>query len=247
MRKCAKYGLVTLLMFCFATSVKAEECSYEKQVELSNKAATVKATYESVDIKTGEKLILEDTEEEVDDVVKGFKVKILNITEDLMVTITDNQSNTSKSYYYSDTDKGTLTLQEQEANIVRSYTVEIKGFYEGCEGTDLRTVALIVPKYNSYSTLAICDEYPEFEYCQEYLTSGNDISVTEFLTRIDKYQESHKSETEKKENKKQSFIDKVKEFFKKNKKAIVIVAIAVVIVGVATATILIVRRRSRLI
>ena len=246
MRKKAKYILASLLMFCFTTSVNAEECSYEKQVELNNLAATVRATYEEVEIDSGESYIPED-ENDPDGAIMlhGFKVVIMNITKDLRVTVKDEYTGDSKEYMYSDTNNGVIELEQRVADDVYNYTIVVKGAVEECDNGDLRTINLIVPKYNNYSEYDVCKEYPEFEYCQKYITSLQDISMPEFIERADAYKKNHESETEKRKNNEKS--NSIKEFFNKNKKTIIIIAGIIIVIGGATTAILIIRRRSRLI
>ena len=241
MRKKAKYILASLLMFCVATSVNAEECSYDKQVELNNLAAQVKAVYEESEIDSGATYI---PEEEGDPdgpiMLHAFKTKILNVSKDIVVRVEDESGDT-KVYGYSDSDNGTIVLDEKIADTVYNYTITVVGAKEDCDGQELRTISLVVPRYNDYSEYAVCKEYPEFEYCKKYTTDLENISMTEFVNKAESYKKSHKSETEKKQEKKNE------SFIKKNKKTIIIIASVIAIVGVATAAILIIRRRSRLI
>ena len=243
MRKSAKCVLATLLMFCFAGNVKAAECSYDKQVELNNQAATVKAIYEEVEIDTGEtksyvdpETGIIDTENQIAVKVKGFKVNIMNITNDIMVKV--NGSN----YYYSDTNNGTLTLPARTADEVRNYDIKISAYGGDCAAEDLRTINLVTPMYNYYSELNFCKENPDFEYCQEYVTIPVSDNLDEFLNKAGNYSEKNNGKEVKKEDKK-SFVDILKE----NKTIVIISVSGIMVVGVATAAIIVIKRRSRLI
>ena len=261
MRKKAKYILASLLMFCFTTSVKAEECSYEKQVELNNIAATVKATYEETKIDTGLKTHpVDPATGEIDPNKEepyyedGFKVKILNITENIYVRVADTSKTTSyydedgdliedekeTYYYYEDTDKGTLTLDTISADTIHTYEIEIYDLAEDCSIGELRKITFRTPMYNSYSSLGACVENPEFEYCKKYISQPLNITLTDFMKRYDEYIEKNQKVTEEKEN-------KLKDFYEKNKKVILITGSILIIVGVATTAIIVIRRRSRLI
>ena len=244
MRKKAKYILASLLMFCIiTTSVNAEgECSYDKQVELNNLAATVKAVYEEVEIDSGVTYIAEEEGDPDGPIMlPGFKIKILNLSENLSVTVSESESGLMDSYSYLDSKNGTIEIEEKLADSVYNYTIEIFGSIEGCDSQKLRTINLVVPRYNEFSEYEICKDYPEYEYCQKYTTSMENITMNEFVKRVENYKKNHKSETsETKENKKS-----VTEVLK-NKKVVAVIII-VAIVGVATTTILIIRRRSRLI
>lgn len=248
--KYIKYIILSLLSFCFVVNVSAEECSYEKQVELNNIASTVKATYEEVEIDTGETTyyVNPETDEvdinkEVSVTQKGFDIKILNITDDLYITITNQNTGDSKDYYYSNSNSGTISLGVINAQEITTYSIKISA-YRNCSGQELRTINLVIPKYNEYSELAFCNENPDFQYCQKYVTSEDyDITFEQFYKAMEKYKEENplKEEIVKKEDK-----DKFKEFFEKNKK-VLIIAIAILIVGGTTTVIIVIRRRSRLI
>lgn len=250
MRKNAKCVLVALLSFCFVVNVNAAECSYEKQVELNNIASTVKATYEEVEIDTGETTIVtENTEEhKMGDVIKitkpGFAVKILNISNDIGVTIEDSYSN-SKTYYYSDTDNGSLTLEAVPADDVITYTISVFGFTNDCAGTELRTITVVTPVYNSYSEYLACDNYPEYEYCQKYLTTNTDISFDKFTEGLNQYanQIENNQKVEEENTNKNSIMD----FIKKNKQVIILIISVLAVISLIIIIIFMIRKKKRII
>lgn len=226
-------------------TVNAQECSYDKQVELNDLAATVKATYEEVEIDTGrtqhpvdeEGMI--DTEKEIPLLEKGFKVKILNITEELYVRITDGEG-LNRTYKYSDTNNGTIELEARNADTVRNYRIEILAAKDNCAGTSLRNAYVVTPKYNLYSEYQFCKEHSNLDYCSEYTTSDT-LSLDSFLKKIENYKDDAKNK--KNENDKKGIIN----FIKENKILFIIITSIVVIAGVATAAIIVIKRRSRLI
>lgn len=243
MRKSAKCVLAALLTLCFAGNVNAAECSYEKQVKLGEIASTVKATYEEVEIDTGEtksyvdpETGLIDTEKEIPVKIKGFKVKIMNITKDILIKVDGN------AYYYSNTNNGTLILPAKAADKIRTYDIKVVAYGGDCAAEELRTITLVTPMYNDYSEMKICKENTEFEYCQKYVTTNIDYNLEEFLREVSKYNQKNKQEIQKKEENK-SFID----MLKSNKKIIIVSVSGIIVVGVATAAIIVIKRRSRLI
>ena len=250
MRKYAKYVLVTLLMFCVATSVNAEGCDYKKKVELNKQASTVKAVYEEVKIDSGVKYYDESegiSEADAEEVYyQGFKVQILNITKDIYVHVESGLDDSEKDYYYTDSKDGIIDLGEHSADYAYSIKITVFPLVENC-GELLRTITLNVPRYNTLSEYDACKEYPNFEYCKTYVNSNEEVSLSKFSNRLETYKKSNKSITEIKKEEEQKNKNKLKEFFKKYKKEIVIGIIVIAIVGVATTTILIIRRRSRLI
>ncbi len=248
MRKNAKYILVSLLSFCFAVNVNAAECSYEKQVELNNIASTVKATYEAVDIDSGEKYYDETFDENGNPnmkeyYVKGFKVKLLNITNELSAEVT-NSLGQSRTISYSDTDNGTIDLWTNKAENLITYSIKIRAADGDCAGIELRTIEILIPRYNYYSETSFCQNNPEFEYCQEFTTSSSDIDSIKFDEMSKKYTEEKNKDNKKEKIQKNSFLNKIKIFFKE--KGVIIFSI-IGIMGLIVVILLIIRKRRRLI
>lgn len=248
MRKRAKYMLATLLMFCFTVNVKAAECSYEKQVELNNIASTVKATYEEVEIDTGETKSYVDEEgiiypdKRVPVKEKGFNVKILNITKDISVSVTSDDGAVDKTLFYSDSNNGTIDLTTTIADKVITYTIKVYSNIEDCD-LELRTIIFITPMYNPYSKYSFCEQYPNFSYCQEY-TTDTSLNLEDFINKMAIYKEEQDVNEEKNsDDKKKNFLD----FIKENKKLLIAISSIILIVGGTTTVIIIIRKRSRLI
>lgn len=248
MRKSAKCVLAALLTLCFAGNVNAAECSYEKQVKLGEIASTVKATYEEVEIDTGETFTaLEDTSEfkageNVKVIKPGFKVSIYNLTKDIGIKVSNDYNNTTKYYYYSDTNNGTLSLEPIVADDIVNYTIKIFAFTDDCSGIELITTNVVTPYYNRYSEYAICEEYPEYEYCQKFLSTKTDIDVKKLYEGAKSYSET----LEKKENskkKEKSF----SQFINDNKKTIIITASSIIVVALVAGTIIVIHRKKRLV
>lgn len=249
MRKNAKYLLLTLLIFCFAVKVDAAECSYEKQVELNNLAATVKATYEEVEIDTGETYSYVDDDgiiypdNQIPVKGKGFNVKLLNLTNDMSATITSDDGRINKTYFYSNSKDGTVDLGNVLANKVVTYTIKIYSNVEGCN-LDLRTIMLVTPMYNSYSEMGFCSDYPNFEYCQEY-TTDTTYNLKDFREKAEEYRKTNKKEENKEKTNKTE--NKFLNFIKNNKKLLIVIGSIILIAGVTTIVIIIIKKRSRLI
>lgn len=245
MRKNAKYLLLTLLIFCFAVKVDAAECSYEKQVELNNLAATVKATYEEVEIDTGEKISYVDDngniypDKKVPLIEKGFNVKILNITNDISVNISSDDGRINKTYFYSDSKNGTIDLGNIIADKVVTYTIKIYSNVEECN-LDLRTFILLTPMYNSYSEFEFCSHYPDFEYCQEYTTDIT-YNLDDFMKKSEEYRKAKTKEEENKEEIKKSE-NKFLAFIKNNKNLLILISSIILIAGVTTIVIIIIKK-----
>ena len=267
MRKKAKYIVATLLMFCFAASVKAEQCSYEKQVELGEVASTVKVAYEMVDYDTGYTTYEIDEDGNIDPtkeiplIEEGVRLKIMNITEDIYVRVVDLSEEETEMpddfgneevsddalrnagyYYYGDSDNGTVYLNPVSTSYIHQYKLYVYPTDSDCGDKLLRIIDFNTPMYNNYSNIKACENIPEFEYCQKYVSTPIEVSLPEFLEECKKYEAKEKEEKEKNSKK-----TTLKSFYKKNKKVILIAGGCILIAGVATAAIIVIRRRSRLI
>ncbi len=227
----------------------ASTCSYKEQAELNEIANNVKANYEIVDIYDG-KIVEMDSGEEVDPIVdyyvRGFKISILNVTDDIYITVTNDYDSSIQTFYSKDAKDGIVSFETKNVAKVINYTIEVHSNKYTCIGELYRKLYVKTPTYNSQSNVAACTDYPEFYYCQEFI-DGENIDFNTFLTRLENYKSNKKVEEKKEEEKKQSFIEKVKTFYKNNKIVIYTVIIVVIISGVATTVILIKKRRSRVL
>lgn len=255
MKKIVNSVITIILLLVFTINVNAAECSYEEQVKLNDIAATLKATYEEIDYETGEMSYYVDPETGIIDTdrleketTKGFKVSLLNITDQIQVEVTNETTGETNTYNASNTDNGTVILTARPADMIYNYKFVIRARGGDCTGTELRIMNLVVPKYNEYSDTSACTDYPNYQYCQKYLTTDLDIDFLTFYSGLDKYKETNpiKEET-KTEETKLSLSERIKEFINKNKTVLIIIGSVVVIAGVATTAIIVVRRRSRLI
>lgn len=252
MRKSAKCVLAALLTLCFAGNVNAAECSYEKQVKLNDIASTVKATYEEVEIDTGDTTYYVDPNTGAVDTNKiipikevGFNLKIINMTNNIYIVANNITTGETKTYYYSDSNKGTINLGQKMADEIYTYKFQILSTDNECPGINLRTIDLVLPRYNYFSELEVCEKYPEYSYCQRFLTNTQDIDYMEFEKGIENYKQTTKNE-EIKKKKEENLKNKIKRIIEENK-IIILITTVVVVAGVATTAIIVNKRRSRLI
>lgn len=226
--------------------IAANSCSYSEQAELNEIAANVKTNYEVIDIFKGKSTNPDAyNQPEIDVYVKGLKVNILNITDDIYISVTNNSTNEVRNYTSSDAINGIITFEHADVEQMYTYKIDIYANKYSCSGELIRTYDFVTPLYNFYSGLEICSTYPDFYYCQEFLATENNISYDEFLGRIEELREEEPEE-EKKEKEK-SFGEKIKEFYKNNEITILIIGGIIVVGGITTTVILVKKRRSRVL
>lgn len=251
-----KKGLILaagfLAIFMPWQEVKAD-CDYSEQIKLNNIAASVKATY-------GIKKVVYDIDGKVvpnmkaEDVQEGdpyfytseITVSILNLTEDVYVQIT-NDKDLDKTIYYKDTINGVFEIEGGNLTDIINYNVKLYSNSTNCQGTELRNEKIVTPKINSLSYYSACSFLPDLSYCQEYISTPFLKTDEEITAIIFSEAEKKQVEIKEEEEKKDSFLEKLKSFYEKNKILIAVTGGIIVIAGATTVVIIIKKRRSRII
>lgn len=169
--------ILYILLLLFPNLVLAATCSASDKADLLTLSSVVSVNYvENTGYYTGEEVGYPEglDEEDYEDYVveyNYFTINIYNLLEDYYVKVTNNVNDTEIIVEYSDLVDGTYTFEHETLSDVTTYTFEIYASSDtNCEDTHLTTKYLTVPKYNSYSTLAVCDSYPDESVCQKYTT-----------------------------------------------------------------------------
>jgi len=215
MKKRLMGAVLGLALFCMPnTTIAASTCSYSEQAELNEIAANVKASYETTEVSGGFG-INPDAENPVEEevMIPALKINIANITEDINVVVTNNVDDTELSFSLFDTNNGIASFTLEDLSVARSYTIDIYSNKYSCSGELIRKLYLVTPLYNAYSEMEVCNENPDFYYCQEFITT-EPVTYEAFQSNLEKYLVKEKIEEKKKEEK--SFIEKLKEFYKDN-------------------------------
>ncbi len=239
-------GLFLLAILCFAPRIvlAASTCNNADKAELNKMAYNVTANYEIVDIYDGQ---MEDFESSttpttIDNYVRGLRINILNITEDIYVKVTSKNDDTVKTYNYSDTENGIVSFETKDVEELNTYTIEVYSNKASCKDELQRTLTLQTPMFNFYSQLEICEGKQDYYYCQEFIPTER-VTATYFYQDIENYEKEQEEKKNEENNK--NFIDKLKEFYENNKLIIYSVGIVIVVAGVATTVILVKKKRSR--
>ncbi len=245
MKKSLVGVILAFSIFLRPIFVEASSCSYSEQAELNNIAANVKVTYDVVEIYNG-KLINPENDQEFDSYRKGLKINILNVTDEISVKVTNNITKETKGFTTNDAQDGIISFEHNNIDKVTTYNIEVYANKYSCSGDLIRKIDFIAPMYNSYSELAICNEHPEFYYCQEFLTEEN-IDYNTFIEKTEELQAKDEEEQKERKHQEQNFLEKIKAFYKNNKLVINITGSVIVVGGLTTAIILIKKRRSRVL
>ena len=249
MSKC-KYLLFSILTFgLFLTTTSAATCSYEERAQLNNEVSNITANYEVKIIELDPGTVdLPDavlgTEEEDTYVAteEVFQVNILNITENVYAEVTNSYTGETVTYNYADTNNGNISIEWQTIGELTTYTIEIySSATTGCEGTLLNTLRVSLPRYNDYSTYAICGKVPDYYLCQRYVFFDQ-VEFTEFSERVlDEIEKTEREETPKEDK---AWYEAIFDFIKEHKVAFIAGGIVLVVVA-GGIVVVVVRKRRR--
>lgn len=232
-----KYFFILVSLFCLLNSnVKADSlCDYKQLAEINSKATNIKANFE---------VIKEMVHFDDDSAIKRFfKVSILNVTDEFYVVVKNNNDEKEIMYESKDAKNGIISFSLYELSKVVNYTFEIyTNSKTECPDEKVRTIYLTIPRYNEYSRRSICNEYPDFYLCQEFVTFS-EVDEEIFLKQLDSYQkkvsikndDSKNDDSDKDSKKVLDYIDEYK---------FVIIG-SIIIIGVGTIAIIIVRSKKQ--
>lgn len=230
----------------------ASTCDYSTQVELSNIASTVKADYEIkqvvIDINGNirEDKTIDDTavDEELA-ISKVLKVHINNITNDIYVKVISDRID--RTYHFSETTNGEIVFDGGDLTSIVNYKVEVYSNKDACKDDLLRTINFVTPKENLYAGYSGCQAIPNFGYCQEYITTDFRVSDEEIQNQISSEYAKYLENEKKEEEKNATFLEKLENFFEKNKIVILSIITIVVVAGAFAIVVILKKRRSRIL
>ena len=170
-----------------------------------------------------------DTDPVVENRDYAIKLKLSNITDDLMVRISNNIDDNTKTFTKPNVDEhGIITWYETEFEFVRTYDVEIYSARERCTNQKYREFTVSLPRYNLMSRSFDCTVEPakNFEICQPFLWSDRSHNedakefqkiMREYVQEQAREEKRQKEQKEAEENKKEeSVIDKAIRILKDN-------------------------------
>ena len=170
-------GIFSLIGFAPIASA-ASTCDYETQINLRKEANNVNATYEVGWYGNGkyeEGEIPDENGNTEFELLDAFtKVAIYNITENLIIDVVDKATKETTTYYFEDTDNGTLRWEQLAYNIM-NYDIIVKSNHSDCRGEEYRTISFTTPKFNRPHAEPYCNDNTEY-YCEEFITKELNLS-----------------------------------------------------------------------
>lgn len=190
--------IFALMMFMIGGKYVYAVCDATETNTLNSLAANVGRSYEIITKElTKEETSFEPpggiTVEEYNNFlfeVDYFRIYITNITEELYVVVTNENTGEERTFNYSDTDNGTAMFEEMVKTEIVNYTIEIySSDITNCRDQRLYTQYLTTPMYNTASESSFCTGIEDFYMCHEYLSV--DVDFTNFMERTEEYRASH--------------------------------------------------------
>ncbi len=197
--------IILLTMFLVPNLVNAaSKCSSEEQIQLQKDALGVQLSYEAGMFGTGEYEESEMPDENgnlVEYEIEEPKVviSIYNIIDSIYVTVTNKATGVEDTYYYEDTDNGTITWEKEDISFIDEYEVKIYSNLPDCKGEEINKITKKIPKYNPYSTYYYCQGVDE-PYCQQFVDQEVVITEQEMkdnFTKLEKEEETPTIEEQK--------------------------------------------------
>lgn len=247
-------GLIfSIFVFLIGIPMVSALCTAEESNKLNSLAVNVKANYEVLkkEILIDENFNYPDglTEEEMNNYVAYrdyFKISISNVTEDLYIKVTNQNTNETTTYTYEDVANGVISFEQKVFVEITNYTIVVYSSNKtDCPDSKLYTLYLTTPLYNNFSESNLCEGIENFYLCHEYLSVNT--SFENFEDLANKYREgkidSDGEKIENNEEKKATFI----EFIKKNKGIVITITVIVVAIGGLVTVIIVKKQRSKII
>lgn len=192
--------IFALMMFMIGGKNVYAVCDATETNTLNSLAANVGRSYEVVEREVSSEeanatppdgLTIEEYENYVF-VRKFFRIHITNITEELYVVVTNENTGEERTFNYSDTDNGNVYFDERVGTEIVNYTIDIySSDITNCRDQRLYTQYLTTPMYNLNSESSLCDGIEDFYLCHEYLSVNVDFS--DFINKTEEYRASHTS------------------------------------------------------
>ncbi len=242
----------TFLLFFLSTNVYAV-CDVTETNTLNSLATNVRISYEvvQVEIPMDENFNPPDgvSDEDMEDYVAYqdyFRFYISNVTEELYIVVTNQETNERRTYTYDDVVDGVITFDEVVGISITNYTIEVySSSATNCPDSLLYTWYETTPMYNVFSESSLCVGIEEFYLCHEYLSV--DTSFENFNQLVGEYRAGHIDDNG------QEITEPVEddggffEFIGDHLVVVIVVAVIIVAAGGLITFVVIKKQRSRIV
>ena len=189
LKKLKTLTVLVLFNIFFAINANALGCLEEDINDLRSYANQVKVNYDIID--NSKKGIAVTGEENEEFIIPdfSFNISVLNITDNIYISIRNNKTTDLINVYNKDTENGIYRFNEKNFTDVYNYTIEIRSNNPYCMHQTIKQIKFIKPKYNPYSAFKEC-RGSDLIYCQKFISIDKNISLDEFISRVNNDKEN---------------------------------------------------------
>ncbi|MBQ9072509.1 MAG: hypothetical protein IJY25_05080 [Bacilli bacterium] len=162
MKKYILFLIIALFTFYDVNALSYGGCDYSVISRLKSLVTNVNTTYDY----------------HMENNTPVFDLTITNVTSDMYFV----DSITDRTYYYSDTNNGEITIYGYN---VSSGNLRFYSNVGECYGVKLGTKYYNFPKYNIYYNNSLCSDIPNFSLCQKWIDVN--YSYSEFKKLVLEY------------------------------------------------------------
>lgn len=247
------YGIFSVFIFFSITFHVSAECSTSDLNELKKEAGKVVAShvekegeYDPGTYSPPEGLSDEDLEN-YKATYLYFEINIFNLTENLYIKVYNDVTGETNTYYYSDSDEGTIRFDFKRIKRIGKNTITVYASENtNCANMELYSFTYSTPRFNEYSTYSLCNNNPDFYLCYRFLTVETNIEFEEFVNAITRYEkgkiDNQGNEIPPEEPKEEKNFGT---FLKENKFVLIGVTTGVIILGGTITFFIIKKKRSK--
>ena len=253
MKKVNLLIFLLITLFVFTKSVSAA-CPNSVQAILNRESGNVKVNYEvirEVDPNGSVPDYLIGTEEAKNYVsyIEKIQINILNLTDNLVAEVSSSYDNSTITYNSKQAKNGIVSFISKSKNDIIKYKFVIKASDTNeCSGENQRTITLTQPRFNIFSTYAVCNEIPDYYLCQKYVEFEDTIDFSEFVDKTDRELASRNGTSpDGKPDNNKNWTDQISSFVKEHKKAFIIGGVGLIIVAGGIVTFIVIKRRRDVI
>ncbi|MDE6292149.1 MAG: hypothetical protein K2L98_00550 [Bacilli bacterium] len=228
-------------------------CSKDQLNELYKIAENIKVNTEMIEIEDTENMVFD---QENDVFIPGISVvpviKFDNLDPKVYIFMSNDYNSKTEEIK---SEKKNVEMNGIHADKIVEYTIEVRANDYDCKGDAVRKFTVKTPIYNSFSEMDVCVDYPDYEYCKEYI--AEDLpTMHDFQLGLQKYKKTLKTTVTPKFTDESTPNDKTnqvtttsgtvdkKEEKKDNKTIIyIIIGAIVLLVGVAIVTLILIKKK----
>lgn len=253
MQRYLKIIFAFLISVIFIDNISAASlCSTSEQAELRTAVSNVKVTNQEMEEELDPSMYgFPDSGDETTEIdppkINYFDISVSNITEKFYIEVTNDYDDTVTRYNNSNSTDDIVTFSWRNINEVTNFTIKVYTSEDtGCPNELMRTITHKLPRLNEYYGYDLCNDAPEFNLCQKYVTFDY-VEQAKFMDRINEYlanKEQQDSNVNDDTDNNDNLWERIKDFVVDNKYYFIGGGVALVIAAGVAIVVIVKRKRS---